>query len=185
MMREAFRTSVLEVAPDRPSRTRAYASTLSQRLDLAARRSLARSIAHGHHGPSSAWERVDRGLYVQRDQVEYRSFLSFISAVCSPLCAMCGRLPGWQVKTSLCVASRCSHVLGLLARFSGMTAGHNALRGSGPGQKPALKSTVAHGVVLIARSTGSALRAVRPPNLHITPDVQRDLVHAASATGSL
>ena len=25
-------------------------------------------------------------------------------------------------------------------------------------------------VVLIAGSTGSALRAVRPPNLHITPD---------------
>ena len=40
-------------------------------------------------------------------------------------------------------------------------------------------------VVPIAGSTGSALRAVRPPNLHITPDVQRDLVHAASATGSL
>src|SRR3979409_2151394 len=40
-------------------------------------------------------------------------------------------------------------------------------------------------VVLIAGSTGSALRAVRPPNLHITPDVRRDLVHAASATGSL
>jgi len=40
-------------------------------------------------------------------------------------------------------------------------------------------------VVLIARSTGSALRAVRPPNLHITPVVQRDLVYAASATGSL
>src|SRR5881394_4421818 len=40
-------------------------------------------------------------------------------------------------------------------------------------------------VVLIAGSTGSALRAVRPPNLHITPDVQRDLVYAASATGSL
>jgi hypothetical protein len=37
----------------------------------------------------------------------------------------------------------------------------------------------------IAGSTGSALRAVRPPNLHITPNVQRDLVHAASATGSL
>jgi len=31
-------------------------------------------------------------------------------------------------------------------------------------------------VVLIAGSTGSALRAVRPPNLHITPDVRRDLV---------
>jgi hypothetical protein len=31
-------------------------------------------------------------------------------------------------------------------------------------------------VVLIAGSTGSALRAVRPPNLHITPDDRRDLV---------
>src|SRR6266568_4141807 len=40
-------------------------------------------------------------------------------------------------------------------------------------------------VVLIAGSTGSALRAVRPPNRHITPDVRRDLVYAASATGSL
>jgi hypothetical protein len=40
-------------------------------------------------------------------------------------------------------------------------------------------------VVLIAGSTGSALRAVRPPNLHITPDGRRDLVHIASATGSL
>src|SRR5712675_2764868 len=40
-------------------------------------------------------------------------------------------------------------------------------------------------VVLIARSTGSALRAVRPPNLHITPVVRRDLDYAASATGSL
>jgi hypothetical protein len=40
-------------------------------------------------------------------------------------------------------------------------------------------------VVLTAGSTGSALRAVRPPNLHITPDVRRDLVYAASAMGSL
>src|SRR5205814_7880652 len=36
-------------------------------------------------------------------------------------------------------------------------------------------------VVLIAGSTGSALRAVRPPNLHITPDVRRDLVYRANA----
>src|SRR6267154_5474833 len=43
-----------------------------------------------------------------------------------------------------------------------------------------------HGwVVLIAGSTGSALRAVRPPTLHITPVVRRDLVYCASATGSL
>src|SRR5258705_11921146 len=40
-------------------------------------------------------------------------------------------------------------------------------------------------VVLIAGSTGSALRAVRPPNLHITPIDRRDLVYAASATGCL
>src|SRR5258707_6805327 len=39
-------------------------------------------------------------------------------------------------------------------------------------------------VVLIAGSTGSALRAVRPPNLHITPDVRRDLVYAACVDGS-
>ena len=40
-------------------------------------------------------------------------------------------------------------------------------------------------VVLIAGSIGSALRAVRPPNLHITPVVRRDLGYRASATGSL
>src|SRR6476661_10431548 len=40
-------------------------------------------------------------------------------------------------------------------------------------------------VVLIAGSTGSALRAVRPPNLHVAPVVRRDFVYAASATGSL
>src|SRR5262245_35888607 len=40
-------------------------------------------------------------------------------------------------------------------------------------------------VVPIAGSTGSALRAVRPPNFHIAPDIRCDLVYAASATGSL
>src|SRR4026208_897080 len=40
-------------------------------------------------------------------------------------------------------------------------------------------------VVPIAGSTGSALRAVRPPKLHITPDVRRDLVHPARAAGSV
>jgi len=52
-----------------------------------------------------------------------------------------------------------------------MTAGHNAFRGSGPGQKPAFEMQWHKWVVLIARSTGSALRAVGPPNLHLTPDV--------------
>src|SRR5262249_60909277 len=40
-------------------------------------------------------------------------------------------------------------------------------------------------VVLIAGSTGSALRAVRPPNLHVTPARRRDLVYGLSARGSL
>ena len=40
-------------------------------------------------------------------------------------------------------------------------------------------------VVLIAGSTGSALRAVRPPNLHITPVARRDLAYRASAAGCL
>ena len=66
-----------------------------------------------------------------------------------------------------------------------MTAGHNALRGSGPGQKLAFEMLWPVWVVLIAGSTGSALRAVRPPNLHITPVARCDLVQAASATGSL
>ncbi|MGA9894881.1 MAG: hypothetical protein WBQ55_21595, partial [Xanthobacteraceae bacterium] len=40
-------------------------------------------------------------------------------------------------------------------------------------------------VVLIAGSTGSALRAVRPPNRHITLDIiRRDRVQAASAAGT-
>src|SRR3954453_1116258 len=37
-------------------------------------------------------------------------------------------------------------------------------------------------VVLIAGSTGSALRAVRPPNLHITPDLLPGLAVAISCT---
>jgi hypothetical protein len=40
-------------------------------------------------------------------------------------------------------------------------------------------------VALTAGSTGSALRAVRPPNHHITSDARCDLVYAASAAGSL
>src|ERR1700731_5347050 len=65
-----------------------------------------------------------------------------------------------------------------------MTAGHNALRGSGPDQKPAFEMHWHKWVVLTAGSTGSALRAVRPPNLHITPDVRRDLVRPLTRPGS-
>jgi hypothetical protein len=40
-------------------------------------------------------------------------------------------------------------------------------------------------VVLIAGSTGSALRAVRPANLHTTPGISGAISLAASAAGSL
>ena len=66
-----------------------------------------------------------------------------------------------------------------------MTAGHNALRGSGPDQQPAFDNAWGQLGCPDRRIDGSALRAVRPPNLHITPGVRRDLVYAASATGSL
>src|SRR6516165_4760762 len=45
-----------------------------------------------------------------------------------------------------------------------MTAGHNALRGSSPGQKPAFDDAVAQVGCPDRRIDGSALRAVRPPN---------------------
>src|SRR6516165_8666600 len=51
-----------------------------------------------------------------------------------------------------------------------MTAGHNALRGSGPGQKDAFNDALARVGCPDRRIDCSALRAVRPPNLHITPD---------------
>src|SRR5262249_15152730 len=91
--------------------------------------------------------------------------------------------PSWQGFSSRLQVGRCSHVFGLFVRFH-MTAGHNAFRGSGPGQKPAFEMHWHEWVVLIAGSTGSALRAVGPPNFHIMPDVGA-IGHAASATGSL
>jgi hypothetical protein len=39
---------------------------------------------------------------------------------------------------TFCSIGRCGHVFGLLSAVH-MTAGHNALRGSGPGQKPAFR----------------------------------------------
>jgi hypothetical protein len=64
-----------------------------------------------------------------------------------------------------------------------MTAGHNALRGSGPGQNRAFKDAVALMGCPDRRKTGSALRAVRSPNLHITPG-RCDLVRSLTRPGS-
>ena len=85
---------------------------------------------------------------------------------------------------TFCSLGRCSHVFGLLVRHTGplaimpcadqvpVNSSHSTMRWH-------------KWVVLIAGSTGSALRAVRPPNFHITPDIRRDLVYVASATGCL
>ena len=66
-----------------------------------------------------------------------------------------------------------------------MTAGHNARADQVPVETPHSKMHWHFWVVLIAGSTGSALRAVRPPNLHITPDAGAISFMLASATGSL
>src|SRR3981081_1074066 len=66
-----------------------------------------------------------------------------------------------------------------------MTAGHNACADQVPVKNPHSTMRWHKWFVLTAGQTASALRAFRPPNLHITPDVRRDLVYAASATGCL
>jgi hypothetical protein len=93
--------------------------------------------------------------------------------------------PSWQGESSRCVAGRCSHVFGLLVRHTRPLAIMPSAD-QVPVKSPHSTMHWHMWVVLIAGSTGSALRAVRPPNLHITPDdSQRDLYYAASATGSL
>ena len=66
-----------------------------------------------------------------------------------------------------------------------MTAGHNALRGSGPGQKPAFKMRWHEWVVLITGSTDLhyVLLVLFQPS--ITPADRRDLAYRANAAGSL
>src|SRR5512132_3569320 len=60
-----------------------------------------------------------------------------------------------------------------------MTAGHNALRGSGPGQKPAFDNALAHVGCPDRRIDRLCITCCSPD------DSQRDLYYAASATGSL
>ena len=57
--------------------------------------------------------------------------------------AMCGRLRVGKGFLYVCSIGRCGHVFGLYQRGS-LTAGHNALRGSDPGQKLAFDNAVAH-----------------------------------------
>jgi hypothetical protein len=92
--------------------------------------------------------------------------------------------PGWQGSSS-----RVQHwseqpcVRPLSAAH--LAAGHNALRGSGPGQKHHTMMRWPKWVVLIARSTGSTLRAVRPfqPSHHAGCPTRS--LHTLSAAGCL
>jgi hypothetical protein len=75
--------------------------------------------------------------------------------------------PGWQEESSrsrLWSVQPCVRPLGAVH----MTAGHNALRGSGPGQFPAFENAMAQ-VGCPDRRIDRL--CVTSPNLHITPDV--------------
>jgi hypothetical protein len=78
--------------------------------------------------------------------------------------------PSWQGFSSRLQAGRCSHVFGLLVRHTRPLAIMPSAD-QVPVKSPHSTMHWHMWVVLIAGSTGSALRAVRPPNLHITPDV--------------
>jgi hypothetical protein len=99
------------------------------------------------------------------------------------LCAMCGR-PGlarkiftshrWSVQP--CVRPVCAvH----------MTAGHNALRGSGPGQNLAFDNALALMGCPDRRIDRLCITCCSPSQPSHHAGYRRDLIHAASATGSL
>ena len=93
--------------------------------------------------------------------------------------------PGWQELSSrFCSIGRCSHVFGSLMRFTWPLAIMPSAD-QVPTNNSHSRMLWHMWVVLIAGSTGSALRAVRPPNLHIAPVAWRDLVIAQARRGSL
>src|SRR6476620_10589828 len=83
---------------------------------------------------------------------------------------MCGRRRVGKSFLHVCSIGRCSHVFGLLVRHT------RPLAIMPSADQVPIRSTHStmrwhRWVVLIAGSTGFALRAVCSPNLHITPDV--------------
>ena len=80
------------------------------------------------------------------------------------------------VGAAMCSAFECGH----------MTAGHNALRGSGPGQKLAFDDAMARVGCPDRRIDRLCITCCSPSQpSHITPVARCDLVQAARATGSL
>ena len=92
--------------------------------------------------------------------------------------------PSWQGESSRCVAGRCSHVFGLFGAVH-MTAGHNALRGSGPGQKPAFDNAMAHLGCPDRRIDRLCITCCSPSQPSHRAGYPARSRHAASATGSL
>jgi hypothetical protein len=88
----------------------------------------------------------------------------------SEMCCHVWTAPSWQGKSSRRIAGRCSHVFGLLARHTGPLAIMPSAD-QVPVKSPHSIMHLHLWVVLIAGSIGSALRAVRPPTLHITPSI--------------
>src|SRR5262249_49762869 len=82
--------------------------------------------------------------------------------------AMCGRLRVGKDFLHARRLGRCSHVFGLFVRFTRPLAIMPSAD-QVPVKSPHSRMQWHMWVVLIAGSTGSALRAVRPANLHITP----------------
>src|SRR5262249_28734810 len=85
--------------------------------------------------------------------------------------------PGWQGESDVAglgSVQPCVRPLGAVH----MTAGHNALRGSGPGQKPAFENAVAQVGCPDRRIDRLCITCCSPSNLHITPDTRRDLTTA-------
>src|SRR5476649_3085106 len=66
-----------------------------------------------------------------------------------------------------------------------MTAGHNALRGSGPGQKHAFDNALAHVGCPDRRIDRLCITCCLPSQPSHHAGCRRDFVYAASATGSL
>src|SRR5262249_16673749 len=91
--------------------------------------------------------------------------------------------PRWQGFSSRLQAGRCSHVFGLLAAHK--AAGHNALRGSGPGQKPAFEDALAQVGCPDRRIGRLCITCCSPSQPSHHANCRRDLGYTASATGSL
>jgi hypothetical protein len=64
-----------------------------------------------------------------------------------------------------------------------MTAGHNALRGSGPDQKHAFEDAMAHVGCPDRRIDRRCIKCCSPPNRYVTPDIQCNLVSSRRESG--